>query len=69
MKKMINFLLFSTPTKDQRVALDGMEQFVKATNEEDFLILKGAAGTGKTSMISALVFYLVERSMSYKIAH
>lgn len=65
---MIDFLLFSTPTKDQRVALDGMEQFVQAVNEDDFLILKGAAGTGKTSMISALVAYLNTNKIPYKIA-
>ena len=45
-----------------------MEKFVKSDNLDDFLILTGAAGTGKTSITSALIGYLNDSVQSYKIA-
>lgn len=45
-----------------------MEEFVQAENQTDFLILCGAAGTGKTSVTAALIGYLNYIGKSYKIS-
>src|SRR5690606_2080726 len=48
-------------------SLLAMSDFVKETNNDDFLILCGAAGTGKTSITTALVGYLNANAVSYLI--
>lgn len=68
MKNIFNFLHFSNPTDEQRSVLTEMQAFVAEDNTADFLILCGAAGTGKTSLTSALIGYLNEISMPYGIA-
>lgn len=65
---ILDFLHFDSPTKEQREVLLAMAEFTKATNTEDFLILCGAAGTGKTSITSALIGYLNKLEQDYKIA-
>ena len=67
-KSILDFLHFSQPTQEQTAALKAMEIFVQPDNTDDFLILCGAAGTGKTSITSALVGYLNESNRPYKIA-
>jgi exodeoxyribonuclease-5 len=67
-KQILDFLNFHTPTSEQISALESLSQFVQEDNSEDFLILSGAAGTGKTSITSALIGYLNERKVAYKIA-
>ena len=67
-KSILDFLHFSHPTNEQTVALKAMESFVQTENPNDFLILRGAAGTGKTSITSALIGYLNNLDKSYKIA-
>jgi exodeoxyribonuclease V len=67
-KNIIDFLHFSTPTKEQVEVLKAMEKFVDEENNDDFLILCGSAGTGKTSITSALVGYLNHKEKSYHIA-
>lgn len=52
-KNILNFLHFSYPTVEQTTVLKSMEAFVDADNQDDFLILCGAAGTGKTSIYSS----------------
>jgi len=68
MKKILDYLNFYTPTSEQITALEALSQFVEEDNTDDFLILSGAAGTGKTSITSALIGYLNERKVAYKIA-
>jgi len=65
---IMKFLHFSTPTKEQESVLKAMAEFVLDENPFDFLILSGAAGTGKTSVTSALIGYLNHLGKSYKIA-
>lgn len=67
-KDILDFLHFSNPTEEQKIALTSMQEFVKIENQEDFLILCGAAGTGKTSITSALIGYLNSKEIKYKIA-
>lgn len=67
-KKTIDFLHFVGPTSEQEIVLREMEEFVKEDNQLDFLILCGAAGTGKTSVTAALIGYLNYLNRPYKIA-
>jgi ATP-dependent exoDNAse (exonuclease V) alpha subunit len=63
---ILNYLHFKNPTAEQEKVLLAMQDFI--SNEFDFLILSGAAGTGKTSITSALIGYLNELNRTYRIA-
>lgn len=63
-----DFLHFSTPTREQLNVLILLEKFLEVDNPYDFFILTGAAGTGKTSIMSAVIGYLNNSRRSYKIA-
>lgn len=65
---ILDHLQFDTPTNQQKEALLAMSNFVKESNIDDFYILCGAAGTGKTSITTALIGYLNSREIEYKIA-
>ena len=45
-----------------------MSDFVKESNKDDFYIMCGAAGTGKTSITTALIGHLNANAIHYKIA-
>lgn len=64
---ILDHLQFDCPTAQQRTSLLAMSDFVKETNNDDFFILCGAAGTGKTSITTALVGYLNANAVSYLI--
>lgn len=61
-------LHFSQPTKEQADVLKEMEGFIGDSNQFDFIVLCGAAGTGKTSITAALIGYLNELGKPYKIS-
>ena len=65
-KNILDYLHFHLPTVEQKLALEALAQFVDLANKEDFFILSGAAGTGKTSITSALVGYL-NKDTQYRI--
>lgn len=65
---ILDHLHFATPTTEQKNALTGMADFSKKENTDDFMILCGAAGTGKTSIVSAFINYLNQMNVSYQIA-
>jgi exodeoxyribonuclease-5 len=65
-KNILDYLHFHLPTVEQKLALEALAQFVDLANKEDFFILSGAAGTGKTSITSALVGYL-NKDIQYRI--
>ncbi len=65
---ILSYLHFIHPTKEQETVLKAMEDFVKDENQHDFLILCGAAGTGKTSVTAALIGYLNKLDKPYKIS-
>ena len=65
---ILDHLQFDCPTTQQRLALLAMSDFVKETNQDDFFIMCGAAGTGKTSITTALIGHLNSNAINYKIA-
>lgn len=60
MATLLSFLPFA-PTTEQAHALRSIEAFLN--NNDHFLIVRGAAGTGKTSIMSAVTQYLAEKSI------
>jgi exodeoxyribonuclease-5 len=67
-KSILDFISFKSPTLEQKNALIAMSDFVSTSNSEDFLILSGAAGTGKTSITTSLIKYLNHQNVQFKIA-
>lgn len=67
-KDILAYLNFETPTIEQTIALKAMAGFVEETNTDDFFILCGAAGTGKSSITSALIAFLNKKNFEYQIA-
>ncbi len=54
------------PTADQMHALDVFERFITDSDERCVMILRGSAGTGKTSLASVIVRTLLD--LQYKIS-
>ncbi len=54
------------PTDDQMHALDVFERFITDSDERCVMILRGSAGTGKTSLASVIVRTLLD--LQYKIS-
>ncbi|MBF1637419.1 MAG: AAA family ATPase [Prevotella sp.] len=54
------------PTDDQMYALDVFERFMTDSDERCVMILRGSAGTGKTSLASVIVRTLLD--LKYKIS-
>ena len=57
-KKFVERLLkhFShKPTKEQKGVLEDLSEFISTLGSRSIFLLKGYAGTGKTTLISALV--------------
>ncbi|RUT79638.1 ATP-dependent DNA helicase [Ancylomarina longa] len=52
------------PTADQREAIDLLADYVTRINETSLFLLKGYAGTGKTSLVSALVSTLSDMKIT-----
>lgn len=57
----ITSLLPFAPNQEQRQALQRIEAFLDPSCTDRFFILKGAAGTGKTSVIKAVTEYLAQQ--------
>lgn len=56
--KSIEYFLAFNPTEGQQYAIYALERFIASKKSNCTLILKGYAGTGKTSLIAALTSYL-----------
>ena len=67
-KKILEYLQFDTPTDEQKISLEALAEFVDKGNKDNFFILSGEAGTGKTSITAALVGYLNANEVPFKIA-
>ena len=65
---IFKYLHFSHPTKEQETVLKAMESFIDEKDPYDFIVLCGAAGTGKTSVTAALIGYLNSLEKAYKIS-
>ena len=51
------------PTEEQHQALHLLAQFMLTSSDQQVFMLKGYAGTGKTSLMSALIRYLEEKQV------
>ncbi|MEX0660361.1 MAG: AAA family ATPase [Balneolaceae bacterium] len=67
MHSLEKYLPFS-PNQGQKRVLTDLIQFVSRDDERDVMILKGAAGTGKTSILEAIKNYITENSMRCRLA-
>jgi len=56
------------PTDGQSALIDKLSQFLSAGDSNDIFLLKGYAGTGKTSVVGALVKSLVEMEVPVVLA-
>ena len=61
MNNVFSFLDFE-PNVQQKVALQQILDFIKSDN--DIFILKGSAGTGKTSIVKAITTYLTKSNIN-----
>ena len=61
-------LVFKEPTKEQVHALQKIEDFLSYKNSDDFMIVCGSAGTGKSSIMNAVVQYCEDKHIKVNIA-
>ncbi|HMP93941.1 MAG TPA: AAA family ATPase [Phnomibacter sp.] len=61
-------LLPFAPNAEQRHALDQLVNFVQPQNPLHLCVLRGCAGTGKTSIIKALTDYLHQQQVEFRLA-
>lgn len=54
-KKIILENLLFQPTKDQNLLIDGLSEFILDDDSTKIFLIKGYAGTGKTTIVGALV--------------
>jgi exodeoxyribonuclease V len=66
-KRIFDYLPYEA-TREQAYALYMVEEFVDRTCADDFFILRGAAGTGKTSLVKAIVDYLEATDIAFYLA-
>lgn len=67
MKDFNSHLPFS-PTKEQVRVLQDIHAFIQKDDERKVMIVKGAAGTGKTSIMNAVKNIALEESVNYKLS-
>ena len=60
---MKNYLAFE-PTSEQAKALEMCENLLN-NKDQDFLIIRGSAGTGKSSIINAMTSFLFENNQKF----
>ncbi|MCM8569695.1 AAA family ATPase [Gramella jeungdoensis] len=65
-KSILKFFKFE-PTPDQMKVLLNLESFI-TNSSEDFLIINGAAGTGKTLLMSSCIAYLRDKGIANNLA-
>lgn len=57
-----------TPNPGQTRAIELLTKFVDSNNKEDFFILNGAAGTGKTSLVQFILKHLQKEDINVEVA-
>ena len=67
-KTMLSFLQFDKPTTEQVQVLSALQNFVCEENTEDFLVICGSAGTGKSSIMNAVVKFAEYNKIRVQIA-
>jgi exodeoxyribonuclease V len=63
----LNSLLGFDPNQDQLRALEEIKGFLSGESTDDVFILKGSAGTGKTSIVKAITHQLYKQSTLVRI--
>lgn len=56
------------PTSEQIKALDLSQEFINENHQDDFLIIRGSAGTGKSTLIKAMTDYLTSQEHKFVLA-
>ena len=67
-KTIHNFVQFDKPTTEQVMVLNALQGFVSSNNTEDFMVVCGSAGTGKSSIMNAVVKYVEQQKIRVQIA-
>ena len=55
LRKQIEQQLKFSPTQDQSKAIEALSEYIGDNSSRGIMVLKGFAGTGKTTLMSALV--------------
>ena len=58
--EQFKFFFTFEPTEDQFLAMESLGKFLTSGNQNEVFVLRGYAGTGKTSLVGALVRMLDE---------
>lgn len=56
------------PTSEQIKALDLSQEFINQNQQDDFLIIRGSAGTGKSTLVKAITDYLTCKEQKFVLA-
>jgi exodeoxyribonuclease V len=56
------------PTSEQIRALDLSQEFINQNKQDDFLIIRGSAGTGKSTLVKAITDYLTFKEQKFVLA-
>lgn len=56
------------PTSEQIKALDLSQEFINQNRQDDFLIIRGSAGTGKSTLVKAITDYLISKEQKFVLA-
>jgi exodeoxyribonuclease-5 len=56
------------PTSEQIKALDLSQEFINKNQQDDFLIIRGSAGTGKSTLVKAITDYLTYKEHKFVLA-
>ncbi len=67
-KTMVDFVQFDAPTTEQVAVLNALQSFVAPSCTDDFMVVCGSAGTGKSSIMNAVVKYASQEKIRVQIA-
>ena len=66
--KIMDCLQFNQPTEEQVSCLNNIEAFLAKENTDDYRIIAGSAGTGKSSIMNAVVKYCNNTNIKVEMA-
>jgi exodeoxyribonuclease-5 len=67
MNKLIEYFPY-IPTEDQRLVIQHAESFLDMESNDDFMILLGSAGTGKSTVIKGITDYMAARDLPFVLS-
>jgi len=67
MKNIKDFLNI-VPTEEQKIALNKVATFVDPTSDDDFMIIQGSAGTGKSTIVKTITEYLTNQEIKFSLS-